>query len=106
MTVGQKTKIKIKKFGPHSVASKITEELRKQKSNRKGWILFCKRFQTCSFMSQKKSFRPNKHVSNSPILLGNKKEAGIFKKNFLSLFTKTEYFFYAHETTRLKPFAK
>ena len=27
------TKIKVKKFGPHSVASKIYEELRKQKSN-------------------------------------------------------------------------
>ena len=49
--------IKIQKFGPHLVASKITEELRKQKINRKGWILFCKRFQTCSFMRQKKSFQ-------------------------------------------------
>ena len=27
------TKIKVKKFGPHSVASKIYEELKKQKSN-------------------------------------------------------------------------
>ena len=27
---------KVKKFGAHSVASKITEELRKQKINRKG----------------------------------------------------------------------
>ena len=26
------TKIKVKKFGPHSVASKIYEELKKQKS--------------------------------------------------------------------------
>ena len=42
--------IKIQKFGPHLVASKITEELRKQKINRKG-------FQTCSFMRQKKSFQ-------------------------------------------------
>ena len=51
------TKIKVKKFGPHLVAPKITEELRKQKSNRNGWISFCKRFQICSFMSQKKSFQ-------------------------------------------------
>ena len=54
---------KVKKFGPRSVASEITEELRKQKSNRKGWILFCKRFQTCSFMCEKKLFRPNPHIS-------------------------------------------
>ena len=51
------TKIKVKKFGPPLVAPKITEELRKQKSNRNGWISFCKRFQICSFMSQKKSFQ-------------------------------------------------
>ena len=53
MTVGQKTKIKIKKLRPYSVASESTEELRKQKSNRKGWILFCKRFQSATFMCEK-----------------------------------------------------
>ena len=56
------TKIKVKKFGPHLVAPKITEELRKQKSYRKGWILFCKRFQTCSFMCKKKLFCFNIYV--------------------------------------------
>ena len=45
---------KVKKIGPRSVASEITEVLGKQKSYRKGWILFCKRFQTCSFMCEKK----------------------------------------------------
>ena len=51
--------IKLQKFWPHSFASEITEELRKQKSYRKGWILFCKRFQTCSFMCEKKVFHVN-----------------------------------------------
>ena len=46
---------KVQKFGPHSVAPKIPEELKKQKSNRKGWVLFCKRFQSASFMCEKKS---------------------------------------------------
>ena len=31
------TKIKVKKFGPHSVAPEIPEDLRKQKSYRKRW---------------------------------------------------------------------
>ena len=31
------TKIKVKKFGPHSVAPEIPEDLRKQKSYRKWW---------------------------------------------------------------------
>ena len=57
MTVGQKTKIIIKKLRPYSVASEITEELRKQKSNRKGWILFCKRFQSAAFMCKKNLFQ-------------------------------------------------
>ena len=49
---------KVLKFGPHSVAPKIPEELKKQKSNKKGWILFCKRFQSASFMCEKKSLQP------------------------------------------------
>ena len=59
MTVGQKTKIKIKKLRPHSVAPESIEELRKQKSNRKGWILFCKRFQSAAFMCERKVFQVN-----------------------------------------------
>ena len=55
------TKIKVKKFGPHSVASKITEDLRKQKSYKKRWIFQWKRFQSASFMCQKKLLRPNLH---------------------------------------------
>ena len=50
---------KIQKFGPHLVASKITEELREQKSNRKGWVLFCKKFQSASFMCEKKLLQPS-----------------------------------------------
>ena len=53
------TKIKVKKFGPHLVAPKITEELRKQKSYKKGWILFCKRFQSAAFMCKKKVIHVN-----------------------------------------------
>ena len=32
----------------------ITKEHKKQKSHRKGWILFCKRFQSATFMCEKK----------------------------------------------------
>ena len=56
------TKIKVKKFGAHSVASKITEDLYKQKSHKKQWILQSKRFQIGSFMWEKKSLRPNKYT--------------------------------------------
>ena len=53
---------KVKKIGPRSVASEITEVLGKQKSYRKGWILFCKRFQSCSFMCKKKVFWPTTYT--------------------------------------------
>ena len=50
------TKIKVEKFGPHSVASEITEDPRKQKSHRI-WRLFQrKRFHIRSFMSKKKFY--------------------------------------------------
>ena len=67
MAVSKNTKvitIKVQKFGPHSVASENTEELRKQKSNRKGWILFCKWFQIAAFMCEEKSFHVNARRSN------------------------------------------
>ena len=45
---------KVQKFWPHSVAPESTEGLIKQKSNKKGRILFCKRFQSATFMCEKK----------------------------------------------------
>ena len=61
MTVGQKTKIKIKKLRPHSVAPESIEEPRKQKSKRKQWILQCKRFQSAAFMCEKKVLQVNEN---------------------------------------------
>ena len=55
----EKTKIKLQKFGSHSLAPEITEDLRKQKSYRKRRLFQCKRFHIGAFMCKKKSFRPS-----------------------------------------------
>ena len=55
------TKIKVKKFRPHSVAPESSEDRRKQKIYKKRWTFQWKRFQSASFMCQKKVLRPNYH---------------------------------------------
>ena len=54
---------KVKKFGAHSVAPESSEDLRKQKSYKKRWTFQWKRFQSASFMCQKKVLRPSWHIS-------------------------------------------
>ena len=94
MTVGQKTKIKIKKFRPYSVASESTEELRKQKSNRKGWILFSKRFQSAAFMCEKKSFQISTYSTYILSWMETKPLTGW--SNWLSSCTLTWNNFFSH----------
>ena len=60
--------IKVQKLWPHSVASEITEELRKQKGNKKGWILFYKRFQSAAFMCEKKVFQVTSYSVSDKVL--------------------------------------
>ena len=53
---------KVKKFGAHSVAPESSEDLRKQKSYKKRWIFQWKRFQSASFMCQKKVLWPSIYI--------------------------------------------